>query len=205
MLSKALSVASIFTTSALAFRQMDAPFLGMEEPTPNELLSIDEVGRMPCVFKLGDAFYDFTPIRLAYPNPQIPYLNGEPIPDKLLPFSQYWFMFGWCQELSDVPDQSACAEDIFAGRVDFNATRMPEPSDTCTAYSGGSYSDIQTELITGQPQTKDRIAAGDTSTLTGVKLSYTNGSTCPDTGKPTTFTLNMYCNSALAKDSFDYS
>lgn len=95
MLSKALSLASAFTTSALAFQQMDAPFLGAQS-TPDELISIDNVGKMPCVFKLGDAFYDFTPIRLAYPNPQIPYLNGEPIPEKLLPLSKYWFLFGWC-------------------------------------------------------------------------------------------------------------
>lgn len=64
---------------------MEAPFLG--EQTPIETISIDEVGTLPCVFKLGDAFYDFTPIRLAYPNPMLPYLNGDPIPEKMLPLS----------------------------------------------------------------------------------------------------------------------
>lgn len=73
MLSKALTLASAFTSSALAFK--DAPFMA-DQTTPDELISIDTVGKVPCVFKLGDAFYDFTPIRLAYPNPIIPYTNG---------------------------------------------------------------------------------------------------------------------------------
>lgn len=49
------------------------------------------------------------------------------------------------------------------------------------------------------------MAAGVTSTLNGVKLQYTGGSTCPETGKPTTFTINMYCDSSMEKTAFDYS
>ena len=56
---------------------------------------IDSVGTAPCVFKLGDSFYDYTPIKLAYPNPVAPYFDGNVVP--LTSTMQYEFIFGWCQ------------------------------------------------------------------------------------------------------------
>ena len=41
---------------------------------------IDEIGRAPCVFKVGDSFYDFTPLKIAEPSPVVPYYDGLPIP-----------------------------------------------------------------------------------------------------------------------------
>ena len=70
------------TTPCLAFKQYEtSPFIG-STMSPQEMSIIDEVGRSPCVFKLGDNFYDYTPIKLAYPAPKVPYFDGNPIPMK---------------------------------------------------------------------------------------------------------------------------
>ena len=52
---------------------------------------MDIVGSTPCIFKLDDSFYDFTPIKVAVPDPKATYKNGS-----------YSFVWGWCQELKDV-------------------------------------------------------------------------------------------------------
>ena len=69
--------------------------------SPQEMSIIDEVGRSPCVFKLGDNFYDYTPIKLAYPAPKVPYFDGNPIPMRQ---QQYEFVFGWCQHIDDISE-----------------------------------------------------------------------------------------------------
>ena len=48
--------------------------------TPQEMINIDPIGSAPCIFKLGDSFYDFTPFKLAYPNPTVPYYDGNLVP-----------------------------------------------------------------------------------------------------------------------------
>ena len=72
-------------------------------------------------------------------------------------------------------------------------------------YSGGSYDDILTEAITGTPMTKDRMQAGNTSVLDGIKLTYTNGQVCEATGVPTKFSLNMYCDPDMGTTDYDIS
>ena len=67
---------------------------------------IDTVGTTPCVFKLGDSFYDYTPIKLAYPDPVAPYFDGNPIPLTRTP--SYEFVFGWCQHINEIPTQTLC-------------------------------------------------------------------------------------------------
>lgn len=144
---------------------------GQFEPTPQELSLIDSVGTSPCVFKLGDSFYDYTPIKLAYPAPYAPYFDGNPVPLTTTP--KYEFVFGWCQHLSDIADQPLCKEDVFAGRVDYPD---PTPSSECMQYSGSSSSsDISTKEISGVPLTVKRMRALKTQKLDGVQLSYTNG------------------------------
>ena len=73
------------------------------------------------------------------------------------------------------------------------------------AYSGGSYDDIQTEAIHGNPETKDRIIAGTTTELNGISLTYTDGTKCDATGTPTTFRLNMYCDPDMGTTDYDIS
>lgn len=41
---------------------------------------IDEIGKAPCVFKVGDSFYDLTPLKLVDSSPTVPYFDGQPIP-----------------------------------------------------------------------------------------------------------------------------
>jgi len=73
------------------------------------------------------------------------------------------------------------------------------------AYSGGSYDDIKTETITGNPQTKNRLEAGTTTILDGIKLTYTDGTKCDETGTPTKFSLNMYCDPDMGLQDYDIS
>lgn len=113
----------------------------------------------------------------------------------------YDFTFGWCQQLSDTDSEYCSTQAIFAGRLPAGA----DPSEVCTAYSGGAYDDIETNEITGQPMTVNRMKAGVTSTLDGVKLTYTNGDLCPDTLIPMRFSLNMYCDESMGTTDFDIS
>ena len=83
-------------TASFGFRQAEqATYIdGSTEMSPQDLSLIDSVGTAPCVFKLGDSFYDYTPIKLAYPNPIAPYFDGNPVP--LTKTMEYEFIFGWC-------------------------------------------------------------------------------------------------------------
>lgn len=56
---------------------------------------IDEIGRAPCVFKVGDSFYDLTPLKIVDSSPTVPYFDGEAIPKTATKL--YDFTFGWCQ------------------------------------------------------------------------------------------------------------
>ena len=38
---------------------------------------MNDIGTAPCVFELNSSFYDFTPFKVAYDNPQAPYVNGN--------------------------------------------------------------------------------------------------------------------------------
>ena len=73
---------------------------GESTADPQELSLIDSVGTAPCVFKLGDSFYDYTPIKLAYPHPVAPYFDGHKVPHTTTP--EYEFIFGWCQVIEDI-------------------------------------------------------------------------------------------------------
>ena len=64
--------------------------------TPQQLELMDEIGTSPCIFKLGDSFYDYTPIKLAYPAPMVPFVDRD-IHDGNVGDIEYQFVFGWCQ------------------------------------------------------------------------------------------------------------
>ena len=93
---QAIGAAVALATTATAFQQMENPFM-----TPQEMSVIDSLGTSPCVFKLGDNFYDYTPLKLTFPEPYAPYIDGNFIPRSL--DIKYYFVFGWCQHLEDVP------------------------------------------------------------------------------------------------------
>ena len=195
MLSKLLFLASA------VFAYTEEEFLKNTVEDPQELAVILEVSRAPCVFKVENKFYDYTPIRLAYPNPMVPYIDGNAIPRS--PTIQYQFVFGWCQHLADIDNQTLCKENVFAGRLDGSD---PNPESACMAYSGGNaLDDILTEAITGIPMTKERMQAGNSTELSGVKLTYTGGDLCESTQEPTKFSLNMYCDESMGWDEFDFS
>lgn len=60
--SFATMAASLMPAAVLAYKQIE--MIELNPPSVEELSIIDEVGRAPCVFKVGDSFYDFTPLKL---------------------------------------------------------------------------------------------------------------------------------------------
>ena len=73
------------------------------------------------------------------------------------------------------------------------------------SYSGGAYDDIDTIEISGNPETKDRMTAGETNILNGIKLTYTNGEKCESTNIPTKFSINAYCDPTMGLTDYDIS
>ena len=71
MLAKALTFAATLQ-AAMAFQEAD-----LSEMIPQELGTMDIVGSTPCIFKLGDSFYDFTPIKIGLPNPSATFTDGN--------------------------------------------------------------------------------------------------------------------------------
>ena len=146
--------------------------------TPVNLSLIDEIGTSPCIFKLDSKFYDFTPIKLKYPDPVAPYVDGSiNVTSDELRNADKHFVFGWCQRLEDVPEQTLCQEPFFAGRVD---GENPTEETPCYQYSGGNVSNqIETEVISGYPLTSDLVGSNDVE-LPGVALKYIGGTYCED-------------------------
>ena len=107
--------------------------------------------------------------------------------------------------MSDIDTQPLCSSsNVFAARLD--GTPEPTADSTCMAYSGGNaLDDIETMAIKGAPATVNRLTNNVTDELDGVKLTYFNGALCPINGEKTRLSLNMYCNSTMAMDEFDYS
>ena len=198
------ALAAMYMPESLALEQ--------EKAVPQNLGIIDEIGTTPCVFKLNSNFYDFTPIKVAYPAPQAPYIDGQIFHTKeeLLNDAKYYFVFGWCQHIDESENQNLCLEDYYVGRVDGPS---PTEESPCTAYSGGNASkDIKTEEITGKPKTIPIHDEGgkpfifDTKEYTGVALKYVNGSPCEtDPTRKTSFTINMYCDKDMSWDEYDIS
>ena len=53
-------MASLMPAAVLAFKEMELEVTN----DPQEMAIVDEIGTVPCVFKLSDSFYDFTPLKL---------------------------------------------------------------------------------------------------------------------------------------------
>lgn len=93
-----------------------------------ELGSSLPAGTYPCIFKVGQSFYDYTPFKLALQGSGMNYGQA---------FNQgntTQFVFGICQQLSQIPT-SPCTGAVFAEANNWDPA-------TCVAYSGGSYTDI---------------------------------------------------------------
>ena len=117
-------------------------------------------------------------------------------------------------------------EDIFAARVDGDPITSTEPllNEPCYAQSNGKTADITAENIDQIPyipkdipfdfgpnplsgpwvQTSDLFPSNHTEPLTGIALKYGGGQICEDTGEPSTFTINMFCNSTFDYEQFEY-
>ena len=87
-----LMMASLMPAAVLAFKEMELEVTN----DPQEMAIIDEVGKLPCVFKLDDSFYDFTPLKVIDSSPTLPYFDGEPQPSSPSPTVTYNFTWGWC-------------------------------------------------------------------------------------------------------------
>ena len=193
-LKAAIAMAAV-TPAALAYNQQE----NFAEPI--EMSLIDEIGTTPCVFKLDDSYYDFTPIKVAYPAPKVPRYG-------YLKEIEYYFVFGWCQTIDEIDGQDLCKKgdqgNYFAARVDAN----PEPTkdSECMAYSGSkSDKDIKTKTIKGVPEIASRLERNENSKLDGVALVYKHGDHCHWSQSEASFTINMYCDESMGMHEFEYS
>lgn len=143
----------MFGKLTTAFAGLAASALAMEEnflQTPEtQELGVISTGTYPCVFQLGDSFFDFTPFKLAFASPMaVMYDITDPT---VMPTS---FIYSWCQQLSDIQDTTfepkACGNlAVFAARTPY--LTIEEPDTVCTAQSSGDSDDINAESITGMP------------------------------------------------------
>ena len=78
MLKAAFCVATVLVPASHAFKAVDRDYILdlANDPEMQRLSLIDEIGTAPCVFKLNNSFYDFTPIKLAQPSPRLGYYDG---------------------------------------------------------------------------------------------------------------------------------
>ena len=201
MLGKAPLFMVAAATTASAFQQLQRNDI----PDLTNLGIIDEIGTAPCVFKLNSNFYDFTPIKVKFPDPIFPYLDGKPTDNPHdLQKPSYWFVFGWCQHIDESHEQKYCLEDYFAGRID---GPEPDADAECTQYSGkDAFSDIKTKEIEAVPQTVKHLRQGSGETRKGVMLKYENGPKCEsDPSRKKSLTLNLYCDNDMDWDEYDLS
>jgi hypothetical protein len=136
-----------------------------------------------CLFKLGSAFYDFTPFKLAQ--------NVWPATFA----GVYQYEFGFCLLMSEAAN-ATCANDAYA----IGSTLSPdviEPPTDCVSYSAADKESIQAETITRTGPTGDL--------QTGVSITYMNGDACILTGGPTSFKINSWCNPDIAASDTIYS
>jgi hypothetical protein len=74
---------------------------------PEDEANLMGIGTYPCVFKLGNSFYDYTKFKIAkdaWPATDISTSTG----------SGQVFNFGWCQVLADTAVKN-CTGDMYAG------------------------------------------------------------------------------------------
>ena len=232
-LAATLGLASAYEQQPREITLADEPqqFL-KEEMSPEEL--IVSTGSYPCIFQVGDSFYDYTPFKVAYAAPVALWYAENPLdPTSLLDEDFNTLVFGWCQQLSDIasdndnPPITCQNQHAFAGR----ATGLPTdvgPESNCFRLSDGEADDIEATAITGIPKVsideitenpfvpqslKDKfnsllpdndIDIEPNVSLDGISLKYTKGDKCED-GSTATFTVNMYCNDTMKLEDFAYN
>ena len=89
-------------------------------------------GTYPCIFKVGNAFFDYTPFKIAYPYVEIPYFNGQNVdidsiesdPSALLNF-RYMTVFSWCQPISDALTDKSELPPVCTDNANYAAKATP--------------------------------------------------------------------------------
>lgn len=135
MLSKLSGLAA--TIGAVMASSDTTTFLQRPEAEVGGVIS---TGTYPCVFQVGDAFYDYTPFKLAFAAPIAVF------PDYTDPTQTSNYIFGWCQQLADIKDTThdpiACQDmAVFAAVAKGLPTTIDE-STHCTAQSSGDSKNI---------------------------------------------------------------
>ena len=67
------------------------------------------VGTWPCIFKLGNSFYDYTKFKLANE-----VWTAYNISNETYGAVNEFYNYGWCQALQDT-DNATCTGDFYAG------------------------------------------------------------------------------------------
>ena len=103
-----VGMAAVLMPTIHAFKALDKEEIQelTQDPEMQRLSLINEIGTAPCVFKVDNSFYDFTPIKLAHPNPQLGFwdgtINGSTIGQVSGTDPTYEFVWGWCQQLNNI-------------------------------------------------------------------------------------------------------
>ena len=94
------------------------------------------MGTYPCIFKIGDSFYDYTPLKVGASEakiiPEAVYMSNPSI----------HYYYNWCEYLSEEKDPVCSGHYYAAGKKD--------GEESCVAYSGDSpTNDIEAKKVNG--------------------------------------------------------
>ena len=139
---------------------------------------IISTGTYPCIFKIDDSFYDYTPLKVGASEAEI-------IPEAVyISNPELHYYYNWCEYLSETKDPVCSGHYYAAGKNN--------DEEGCVAYSGDSPTkDIEATKISGNVL----YTNGTTADLNGIQLKYSNGAKCPSspTNDGYTFSINVYC------------
>jgi hypothetical protein len=157
----------------------------------------------PCIFKIGNEFFDFTPFKLAQ--------NVWPAywANVTNPLLSYQYEFGFCQLMSEANNATCTNTDAYAigsklNGVEFAIDQSAQPPVDCVPYSGENSNSIQAMTIEKEVTTFNNATnVTETETYTGVAITYAGG-TCQSTGGPATFTIKTWCDPSIAAEDTEY-
>jgi len=151
---------------------------------------IISTGTYPCIFKIEDDFYDYTPLKLG--STEVHDKTGHyPFAVDSSDPTQFYY-FNWCEYLSELDDATCSGHYYAAGKS--------ADEEGCVAYSGDSpRDDISAKKISGNVEYANKT----TSDLDGIALKYNHGAKCPSTGEDYSFTINVYCDANIDDADFN--
>lgn len=154
----------------------------------------------PCIFKIGNEFYDFTPFKLAQ-NVWPAYWQNATNPTL-----SYQYEVGFCQLMSEANNATCTGTDSYAigstlNGIEFLLDKTGQPPTDCTPYSGSSSKSIEATTI---EKTVINADTQEEEIVTGVQIKYSGG-TCQSTGGSASFTVKAWCDHDIKGTDTEYN